>query len=88
MRQQPAPLPPQTPPLTHPPTQCNSKGDVAGRIHFLRTPQREPVVLRHPIDGVVFAKRQPGRVRPGNCCFVLATEYPEALAEEGDADER
>ncbi|MAY63476.1 MAG: succinylglutamate desuccinylase [Rhizobiales bacterium] len=65
-----------------------SKGDVAGRIHFLRTPQREPVVLRHPIDGVVFAKRQPGRVRPGNCCFVLATEYPEALAEEGDADER
>lgn len=58
------------------------KGDVAGRIHFLRSPSREPVILRHPIDGVVFAKRQPGRVRPGNCCFVLANEYPEALADE------
>ncbi len=56
------------------------KGEIAGRIHFLRTPQREPVILTHPIDGIVFAKRQPGRVRPGNCCFVLATEYPEALA--------
>ncbi|MFT4000512.1 MAG: succinylglutamate desuccinylase/aspartoacylase family protein [Rhizobium sp.] len=58
------------------------KGDIAGRIHFLRTPQREPVTLYHPIDGIVFAKRQPGRVRPGNCCFVLANEYPEALANE------
>lgn len=58
------------------------KGDVAGRIHFLRTPARAPVTLRHPIDGIVFAKRQPGRVRPGNCCFVLANEYPEALADE------
>lgn len=63
------------------------KGDVAGRIHFLRSPAREPVVLRHPIDGVVFAKRQPGRVRPGNCCFVLANEYPEALANEAVGDE-
>ena len=60
-----------------------SQGEVAGRIHFLRTPGREPVTLRHPIDGVVFAKRQPGRVRPGNCCFVLANEYPEALADVG-----
>jgi len=59
------------------------KGDIAGRIHFLRTPQREPVTLHHPIDGIVFAKRQPGRVHPGNCCFVLANEYPEALANEG-----
>nr|WP_099060950.1 succinylglutamate desuccinylase/aspartoacylase family protein [Rhizobium sp. ACO-34A] len=65
-----------------------AKGDVAGRIHFLRTPQREPVVLHHPIDGVVFAKRQPGRVRPGNCCFVLANEYPEALASEESGNER
>ncbi|MFB2553193.1 succinylglutamate desuccinylase/aspartoacylase family protein [Ensifer soli] len=56
-------------------------GDVAGRIHFLRQPAREPVTLTHPIDGIVFAKRQPGRVRPGNCCFVLAVDYPEALAD-------
>lgn len=57
-------------------------GDIAGRIHFLRSPAREPVILRHPIDGIVFAKRQPGRVRPGNCCFVLANDYPEALRDE------
>lgn len=57
-------------------------GDIAGRIHFLRSPAREPIILRHPIDGIVFAKRQPGRVRPGNCCFVLANEYPEALSDE------
>ena len=57
-------------------------GDIAGRIHFLRSPAREPVILRHPINGIVFAKRQPGRVRPGNCCFVLANEYPEALSDE------
>jgi N-alpha-acetyl-L-2,4-diaminobutyrate deacetylase len=58
------------------------KGDVAGRIHFLRSPSREPVTLYHPIDGIVFAKRQPGRVRPGNCCFVLANDYSDALANE------
>ncbi|WP_267548781.1 succinylglutamate desuccinylase/aspartoacylase family protein [Rhizobium rhizogenes] len=57
-------------------------GAVAGRIHFLRSPAREPVILHHPIDGIVFAKRQPGRVRPGNCCFVLANEYPEALSDD------
>ncbi|WP_237681960.1 succinylglutamate desuccinylase/aspartoacylase family protein [Agrobacterium vitis] len=65
-----------------------NKGDIAGRIHFLRTPQREPLVLYHPIDGVVFAKRQPGRVRPGNCCFVLANEYPLALVVEEAGHER
>ena len=47
-------------------------GDVAGHIHFLADPGREPVVLRHRIDGVLFARRQPGRVRPGNCCLVVA----------------
>lgn len=63
------------------------RGELAGRIHFLRTPSREPVELRHAIDGVVFAKRQPGRVRPGNCCFVIADEYPEALQMRGSAHE-
>ncbi|MCX5512819.1 succinylglutamate desuccinylase [Kaistia algarum] len=51
-------------------------GDVAGRIHFLHRPEREPIVLRHAGDGVAFAMRQPGKVRPGNCVYVLATDYP------------
>lgn len=50
-------------------------GSVAGRIHFLTDPGREPAVLQHRIDGVLFARRQPGRVRPGNCCFVVAVPY-------------
>jgi predicted deacylase len=50
-------------------------GTIAGRIHFLTDPGREPVILRHRVDGIVFAKRQPGRVKPGNCCFVVAVPY-------------
>ena len=64
------------------------KGEVAGRIHFPLSPAREPVTIRYLIDGIVFAKRQPGRVRPGNCCFVIANDYAEALEMAGSADER
>lgn len=50
-------------------------GDIAGRLHFLHDPAREPVELRHAVDGVVFAKRHPGRVVRGNCCLVVARSY-------------
>ncbi|MDQ0394660.1 succinylglutamate desuccinylase/aspartoacylase family protein [Labrys monachus] len=50
-------------------------GSVAGHIHFLADPGREPVALHHRIDGMLFARRQPGRVRPGNCCLVVAVPY-------------
>lgn len=50
-------------------------GDLAGRIHFLHDPARTPVELRHRIDGVAFARRQPGHVGAGNCCYVLAQPY-------------
>lgn len=55
-----------------------SAGDVAGRVHFLTQPARPPVELRYRTDGIVFARRQPGRVRPGNCCLVVASPYEEA----------
>ena len=31
-------------------------------------------------DGILYGRRQPGRVRPGNCCLVVAAPYRGALA--------
>jgi predicted deacylase len=50
-------------------------GQPAGRIHFLHDPGRAPVELHYGADGIVYARRQPGRVRPGNCCLVVASPY-------------
>jgi predicted deacylase len=50
-------------------------GELAGRIHFLSHPGRSPVELHYHADGIVYGKRQPGRVRPGNCCLVVASPY-------------
>ena len=48
-------------------------GELAGRIHFLSDPARKPVELRYSADGLLYSIRQPGKVRPGNCCLVVAT---------------
>lgn len=48
-------------------------GDVAGRVHCLRDPRRPPVELVCACDGMVYGLRHPGRVRPGNCCAVIAS---------------
>jgi predicted deacylase len=47
-------------------------GQPAGRIHFLADPSRPPVELAYEADGVLYGRRQPGKVRPGNCCLVVA----------------
>ncbi|MDB5522317.1 MAG: succinylglutamate desuccinylase [Rhizobium sp.] len=52
-----------------------SAGELAGRIHFITQPGRTPVDLHYRADGIVYGRRQPGRVRPGNCCLVVATPY-------------
>ena len=49
------------------------EGEPAGRIHFLENPGRQPVELRFGASGVVYGKRHPARVRPGNCCMVVAS---------------
>ena len=54
-------------------------GELAGRIHFLTQPARVPVELHYRADGIVFGRRQPGRVRPGNCCLVVASPYERKL---------
>ena len=48
-------------------------GQPAGRIHFLTDPGRPPEELFHRADGIVYGRRHPGRVRPGNCCMVVAS---------------
>ena len=50
-------------------------GQPAGRIHFLADPGRPPAELRYETDGMLYARRQPGRVRPGNCCLVVVAPY-------------
>lgn len=49
-----------------------SAGEVAGRIHNLADPSRPPEILCYATDGMVYGRRQPGRVVAGNCCVVLA----------------
>lgn len=55
------------------------EGQLAGRIHFLTRPERDPAELFYAASGIVYGKRQPGRVRPGNCCLVVASPYEGGL---------
>jgi N-alpha-acetyl-L-2,4-diaminobutyrate deacetylase len=55
-------------------------GQPAGRVHFLADPGRPPALLHYGADGIVYARRHPGRVKPGNCCLVVASPYRQAAA--------
>lgn len=48
-------------------------GDAAGQIHDLADPARAPEILHFAADGMVYGRRQPGRVVAGNCCLVVAS---------------
>jgi predicted deacylase len=52
-----------------------SAGQPAGRIHCIWDPTVVPLTLHYGIDGIVYGKRHPGRVSPGNCCVVVASSY-------------
>jgi predicted deacylase len=56
------------------------EGQPAGRIHHLTDPGREPEILTYRADGMLYGRRQPGRVRPGNCCLVVAAPFAGSLA--------
>ena len=53
-------------------------GEPVGRIHCTWDPAREPETLHFGTDGILYARRQPGRVRPGNCCAVVGSPYTGA----------
>ncbi|WP_202313897.1 MULTISPECIES: succinylglutamate desuccinylase/aspartoacylase family protein [unclassified Mesorhizobium] len=55
-------------------------GEPAGRIHNLGDPARAPEVLEYACDGIVYGRRQPGRVVSGNCCVTVAAPYEGDIA--------
>lgn len=55
-------------------------GEAAGRIHCPWDPSRPPDTLHYQADGILYGRRQPGRVRPGNCCVVVASRYEGDLS--------
>jgi hypothetical protein len=50
-------------------------GEPAGRIHCPWDPGRAPETLRYRADGILYGRRQPARVRRGNCCLVVAAPH-------------
>ena len=50
-----------------------SAGEPAGRIHRVWEPAHQPETIVYNSDGILFARRQPGRVNPGNCCIAVAS---------------
>ncbi len=55
-------------------------GEPAGRIHCTWDPTRTPETVHYQADGILYGRRQPGRVRPGNCCLVVAADYRGELS--------
>ena len=55
-------------------------GEAAGRIHNLGDPSRGPETLHYAADGIVYGRRQPGRVVTGNCCVTVAARYDGELS--------
>ena len=51
-----------------------SKGQLAGLIHFVDNPAREPVPVYFRRDGMVVCQRHFGRVERGDCVAHLATD--------------
>lgn len=50
-------------------------GQPAGQIHHLTRPDLAPDIVKFGVDGIVYSRRPPGRVVPGNCCMVVASPY-------------
>ena len=55
-------------------------GEAAGRIHCTWMPTLEPETVHYHADGILYGRRQPGRVKPGNCCLVVASPYEGDLS--------
>lgn len=54
-------------------------GEPAGRVHVLTDLTRAPEVVHYQADGILYGRRQPGRVKAGGCCLVVATPYDAPL---------
>lgn len=54
-----------------------AKGEPIGRIHFIETPDREPLTHVAGVDGMVFCRGVPGLVAKGDCLAVIAQPYSD-----------
>jgi N2-acetyl-L-2,4-diaminobutanoate deacetylase len=50
-----------------------SAGEPSGQIHCVWERGHAPDTISYNCHGTLLAPRQPGRVKPGNCCFVVAS---------------
>ena len=50
-----------------------SAGAPSGQIHRVWERGHAPDTISYNCDGTLLARGQPGRVKPGNCCFVVAS---------------
>ncbi len=50
-----------------------SAGQPAGASTASGILPAQPLTLHYGIDGIVYGRRHPGRVSPGNCCVVVAS---------------
>ena len=55
-----------------------SAGQPAGRVHQTWDMTARPVTVHYRADGIVYGRRHPGRVSPGNCCVVVASPHKAA----------
>ena len=51
------------------------QGAPAGQVHFLDDPTRPPVPAHYGSSGILYCRRQSGRVEPGNCVAVVAVDH-------------
>jgi len=50
-------------------------GQLAGWVHFITDPRCPPQDIFYNVGGMAYDRRQPGHVKPGNCCLVLGTQF-------------
>lgn len=51
------------------------KGEAMGQMHFIETPERDPLVHHAGRAGVILCKGVPGLVEKGDCLAVIAEDY-------------
>ncbi|MBL6933602.1 MAG: succinylglutamate desuccinylase/aspartoacylase family protein [Rhodospirillales bacterium] len=53
------------------------KGDPLGQIHFIETPERDPLMHHAGRSGVILCKGVPGLVGKGDCLVVVGEDYKD-----------
>lgn len=56
-------------------------GEPVGLIHFIERPEREPVTVVAPSDGILIASRSPSICAQGDCVAVIAHEVPKGFVD-------